>query len=174
MSTFYCSGIVVITALVLPAAARGQSAVEYGASAARSSATATPARSAGKSARSIFGSAQKRLQQAAKAGGAQAPAKPVMIDVPRATGTKTAARAPTVKFGTACVDDPGKIAAGMPYDELISACGTPAVITADAAGGTKLLYTAGPKDLIVVVSGGQVESVKAAHKSEPLDVVVLR
>lgn len=120
--------------LAMAGTAAGQAAVEYGLGAARAATTTAPARGVGKSMSGLAGSLDKALKgEQPDAEAHSASTSPTGLAAKPAHSA--AAPASAVKW-----EDPGGIAEGLSYAELVRRFGPPSMQITDDAG-SKLSYT---------------------------------
>lgn len=144
-------GTALLIAALAPGAAFAQAGVEYGLGAARAAAGASVFRSLGKSIGALRG-----------------PAHP-----PASAPLAWSAPALAVVPGTACAEDPAKVAVGMKSAELLRRCGAPALETTGERGHV-LLYVGREREVEVLIEAGAVAEIRERRKQPDGGVVVVQ
>ncbi|HTX37984.1 MAG TPA: hypothetical protein VME43_23300 [Bryobacteraceae bacterium] len=148
--------------LAMAGTAAGQAAVEYGLGAARAATTTAPARGVGKSMSGLAGSLDKALKGERPASEAHSattsPAGLAAHSAPSGPASATAAK----------WEDPGGIAEGLSYPELVRRFGPPSMQITDDAG-SKLTYTGKSGAYHVDVEDDKVTSVRKPPVHPPAD-----
>ncbi len=152
---------------VPPFVATGQDMVEY------SLGVGGDASGAAGMGKSMSGIANKLKGMLEKSGTQKA--TPSVTTVTKAKGPAAQpAPTPDVKLSTACVDDPGKIVAGLDYQEVLRKCGVPMTEVTTEQGGRTLWYTAKNKEAVVTIADGRVKAISSGEQQRSADIVLLQ
>lgn len=141
--------------------AGAQTMVEHGVATAGGSGAAAGMSGAGKSISGIFG----KVNEAAGASGQKArPAKRRSKAKSKAKAKPKPEPVETYTPGTACIDNPARIAIGLTSAEVVSTCGVPAARSETEEGGEVFWFTGRSRDVVVTLARGKVTSVRPKEK----------